>query len=262
MAQTEVAKREALAVSKFDYGADANAGFEGQTSDEMQIPFLALLQALSPQVSGAKKVKGAEAGALFNTVTESLLGSEVLFVPALREHVFVEWKPRKAGGGFVARHERESEVVRAAIEAAKEFGKYTTPAGNDLVETYYLYGMVVSGTDLEPIVVAFSSTKIKVFKKWNTQVHMFTVEVNGKKQRPPRFAHLLKIKTTPQTNAKGTFYNFVIEPANGSIKGSLLEPGDPRLQAAKALGEMVAAGKARAAYETQEVGGSEAEEAF
>lgn len=39
-----------LPVVAHDYGVDAGAGFENQTSEDYAIPFIGVLQALSPQV--------------------------------------------------------------------------------------------------------------------------------------------------------------------------------------------------------------------
>jgi hypothetical protein len=256
MAENEVAKVEKAGVpAVYDYGADAGRGFEDQGQDEISIPFISVLQGLSPQVTGenGKEVEGAKPGKLFNTITEEVLGNEVLFVPASREHIFTEWIPRKQGGGFVGRFDKNDPVVAAAVRQAEEFGKYRTPAGNDLVETYYLFGVICpEGAEPQPVVIAFTSTKIKAYKKWNTTVNMFTVPgPNGGKIRPPRFAHLLKVSSISDKNKKGSFFNLSLKPANGSIRGSILPPDDPRYLAAKALAEMVASGKAKAADDSQ-----------
>jgi len=261
---TEVARKEKAGLpAQYDYSADVGIGYENQTGEELQIPFLAVLQTGSPQVTGEKGVKDARPGLLYNTVTEEILGQSVLFVPATREHVFVEWTPRTKGGGFKGRYKRDDALVVKAIADAKEFGKYHTPAGNDLVETFYLYGTIVRESgEIQPVVIAFSSTKIKVYKQYNTKMNMFTVEgPDGRKQKPPRFAHLMTVGVRPEKNAKGNFFNFTLQPArNNAIKDSLLTPDDPRYQAARALGEMVSAGKARAAEETQRAAADETEE--
>lgn len=248
-----IEKREEKELVLLDYGEDANEGFEGQTQDDLAIPFLALLQDLSPQVTDGT-IPNAKAGLLFNTVTEELLGESVEFIPGLRQRCFVEWVPRKQGGGFVARHEVDSPIVKEAIGASKTFGKYTNPeTGNDLVETIYLYGVLCPPDgDTYPIVIAFTSTKIGVFRKWNTKVNMLTIQVGDRKQRPPRYAHRVRVRSTRQTNrAKQSFYNFVLEPAETDMRSSLLRPDDPRFLAAKKVREMVLSGAARAADETQ-----------
>lgn len=267
MAKTKaVAKRGVTAVAAFDYGDDADAGFENQTGDDLAIPFLGVLQALSPQVADVSDggVQGAKAGFLFNTVTDAIFDGKdgIEIIPALTEHVFVEWVPRTQGGGFVARHLATSEVVKLAKEGAPSFGQYSTsyaqdgtPNGNDLVETFYVYGVLVAESP-EPIVLAFTSTKIAVYKRWNTKLNMFTLKVGDRKIRPPLFAHRVRVTTVKQKNNAGEFHNFALAPAEGDVKSSLLAPDDELFIVARDCGEMVKSGAARASYETQRSEGS------
>lgn len=242
-----------------DFGDYEGQGFEGQTGADIVLPFIGVLQALSPQVTekpGEGGLEGAKVGMLHNTVTDDLYDGEagLEFIPATTEHCFVEWVPRKQGGGFVARHEADSDVVARAKESAEAFNKLKTEAGNDLVETFYVYGVVVVDEQPIPVVIAFTSTKIKVYKKWNTKVNMFTVQkADGSgKVRPPLFAHRVLLTTVREKNAEGEFRNFALAPAEpGGIRDSLLAPDDPRFQAALEVRRMIAEGTARASYETQ-----------
>lgn len=236
-----------------DYGDDAGKGFENQTRADITIPFLSVLQPLSPEVTN---MEDAKPGMLFNTVTEELVDGKtgLVFVPAITNHIFVEWKPRETGGGFIGIHQVDSDVVKAAREASTSFGDYKTPNGNKLQETFYVYG-VLSDEDQQPIgpvVIAFTSTKISVYKRWNTKVNMFTVKTpGGAKVRPPLFAHQVRITSVKEKNNKGEFFNFDLQPAvNGSVAESLLPPGAPLLEAAKELREMVAAGLAKPSHDT------------
>jgi hypothetical protein len=253
----EVAKKTASDVAVYDYGEDAGAGFENQTQADITIPFIAVLQALSPQVKDPSDggVEGAKQGMLHNSVTDELFDGKagVLFVPAYTEHLFTEWVPRDAGGGFVGRHEVDSDIVKAAKSASTEFGKYTTESGNQLAETFYVYGVLCpEGAALEPIVLGFTSTKIKVYRKWNTRLQMFTVPTkDGGKLQPPMFAHLTRLGTVADSNTKGDFFNFTLTPAQGEVKSSLIAPNDERFMAAKDLRDMVRGGQAKAAEETQ-----------
>jgi hypothetical protein len=262
---TAVAKKGASAIAAYDYSGDEGAGFENQTSDDLAIPFLGVLQALSPQVADPSDggIANAKAGMLFNTVTEVIFDGKdgVEIIPALTEHVFVEWVPRNRGGGFVARHELTSDVVKEAKEGSKSFGRYSTDytptgddknpfQGNDLVETFYVYGVLV-GEVLEPIVLAFTSTKISVYKRFNTKLNMYTQKQGDRKIRPPLYAHRIRLTTVKQKNADGEFHNFALASAEGDVKSSLLNPDDERFVAAKGCREMVLSGTARASHETE-----------
>lgn len=255
-----VQKKETSSVIPYDYGEDAGVGYEGQTGQDLLLPFVGVLQALSPQVTKKPEdggIPGAKPGMLYNTVTGELWDGEkgLTFIPSLTEHVFVEWVPRKQGGGFVGIHDPSSEIVaRAKAAAGKSFGRLSTeyrdgkPAGNDLVETFYVYGVLDLPEGPEPAVIAFTSTKIAPYKKWSTRIHKFRRGV-------PLFAHQVHITTTHQRNSEGEFFNVRLQPAvNNSVAESLLPPDSELLKAAKEMGQMVNDGLARAAVETQDSG--------
>lgn len=261
----EVAAKANTDLAAFDYGEDGGAGFENQTSSDYSIPFLGVLQQMSPQVSDPSDggIDGARPGMIFNTVTGELYPAKegLEFVPSLTQHVFVEWVPRDSGGGFVAIHEINSDVVKQAKANSQEFGKLRLANGNDLIETFYVYGVVCKDEEPEGMaVIAFTSTKIKVYKAFSTKINMFTLKSpNGTKQKPPLFAHSLKLTTAKEKNNKGEFHNFSIAPAKGDIISSLLRPDDPRFQAGKDCYDMVVGGMARANYDSQDnAGGGDA----
>jgi hypothetical protein len=258
-----VAKRGTTDIVVSDYAEYDGQGFEDQTQADLAIPFLSILQALSPQLEDVDQggMEGAKAGMIFNTVTEQLYdGKEgLLFLPAKTQHTFVEWVPRDAGGGFVAVHDPASELVKQAKAEADEFGKYKI-GENDLVETFYVYGVTCGPEPDDPTelaVLAFTSTKIKAYKRWNTKLSMFMLKTeNGRKIKPPMFAHLTRLTSVADKNNKGKFFNVSLTPANGTVKDSLLPPSDPRFESAAACKEMVDSGAARAAYETQQAAGT------
>ncbi len=235
--------------SVIDYGQDAGAGYEGQTKDDLSVPFINVLQSNSPEVT---EREGAKPGMLYNTVTEEF-GKDVVFVPACTDHVFVEWTPRVKGGGFVGVHKLDSPVVKAAKAASTKYGKYSTPAGNDLVETFYVYAVTLDAED-QPTgmaVLGFTSTKIGEYKRWNTKISMFMVPgPNGTKQRPPMFAHRVHLSTFKDRNEKGEFFNITLRPAKGDLAQSLLPPGHPAIESARELRKLVNEGFAKAAYST------------
>lgn len=218
--KTELTIRKTQAVATIpDYGEDRGKGISDAKREEMMIPFLTVIQGLSPQLVkpvGQGGIKGAKLGMIYNTVTDEMTPGDVglKFVPAFRENMYVEWKPRDAGGGLVARHAPTSDVViaaKAAWEAdpdpKKVFGKLKTPDGNDLTETWYLYGIVVDD-DLVPtglpVVLSFKSMGIKIYKKIIGR--MFSL-----KGQPPLFANVLSVTTKFEPTKKGDFYNFAID---------------------------------------------------
>lgn len=229
--QTELARKgtTALAVG-YDYGDQAGIGFDNQTSDDMSIPFLGVLQAISPEVAGepGQRIKGATSGMMINTVTKELYDGDagVIVQPCDTSHVYVEWKPRNQGGGFVGQHATDSDIVKKAIAESKEYGKYKTPTGNDLIETFYIAALMHRSADVseqatlgpEPILIAFTSTKIRAYKNIMTRLRTFA-------GRPPLFAHRLRFTTVTEKNNKGVFSNYAIAPlVDGDVAKSLIPP--------------------------------------
>jgi len=240
-------------LAAFNYGEMAQAGYENMTNQDSLIPFIAVLQALSPQVTQgtSEYIDGARTGQLFNTVTKEIIDGQkgILFVPCTTQHVFTEWKPRERGGGFVGQHDPNSALVRDAVAASKKFGKYThqTDEGaNDLVETFYMFGMQMDENlqIVSPVVIAITGTKIKPYKQIITTLRMCKV-------RAPLFANVLRITTAIDKNPKGTFGNFVFKPFKGDVVASLLPPTvdgqpNPLLVAGKKLSDEINAGRMHA----------------
>ncbi len=251
--------------SGYDYGDDTGAGFEGTKGSDLSVPFLAILQSNSPQVVD-KDPAGCESGMLFNTVTREFWSGEgaaaegVAFIPCYKEQVYVEWVPRIDGGGMVGIHDPNGEVVAKAIEAndGKAFGKLHCPdsrsdakdgAMNDLVETFYVYGLFLDKDGVSTIgfgVLSFTSTKIKPYRDWTTA--MYTL-----KGKPPIFANRAVIRTVKQRNDSGTFFNYRIDPFGKTWFESLINPVENAalLSEGRAFCKMVTNGMAKADFASQ-----------
>ena len=246
------------------YEQYAGAGMENMSADDIQIPFLNVVQALSPTCKSVEKGGlGAAIGDIHNSVTNDLWsGSKgVGFVPAITRHAFIEWGKRKEGGGFFAEYSPGDAVVEHAKETCP-FGKLEVTGADgkthDLVETFYLYGNLY---DLEtedllgPVVIPFTATKIKAYKQLTSMLHMFQIKVpdprnpqGGRRISPPLFSHRLRITTVDDQNAKGEYANIKIAPAFGNLKDGLLPVTHELFQAGVALHKMVLSDEAKVAY--------------
>ena len=84
---------------------EAGAGLENFNTEDMQIPFIRILQALSPQLNKQDSlyIKGAEQGDIFNTVSQQVYKADegVIVVPCFFEKKFLEFALRSSGGGFI-----------------------------------------------------------------------------------------------------------------------------------------------------------------
>jgi len=255
------------AIEVFDYGDDAGQGFENQDMSDRKLPIIELLQSNSPEVAESKGKVWA--GMFHNTVTGEFY-EEVFFVPAITDHCWLAFVPRDDGGGFKGRHAKDSKIVADAIARndGRAIGKLPVPQpadpksgkpqpNHELVENFEIYAILYSkeGEILGFAMVPFASTKIKVYKAWNSAIGNFAPTISGKKLNPgqvPIFAHRVKMTSESETKATNTYMIPVLSPAEGGddLKSSLMPKNDPRYVAAKKLHDDVLAGLAKAAYET------------
>ena len=256
------------AIEVFDYGDDAGQGFENQDMSDRKLPIIELLQSNSPEVAESKGKVWA--GMFRNTVTGEFY-EEVLFTPAITDHCWTEWIGRDDGGGFRGRHRKDAKIVVEAVARndGRAIGKLKVPQAPDaktakpqpdheLVESFEIYGILYdakTGEVLGFAMIPFTSTKIKVYRAWNSAIGNFAPTINGKKLAPgqvPIFAHRVKMTSESETKGTNTYQVPVLSPAEGGddLKNSLLPKNDPRYVAAKKLHDDVLAGLAKAAYET------------
>lgn len=259
---------EVVASDLNEYAATAGQGFETHTRDDYAIPFLGVLQSNSPLIETNAT---ARAGMLVNTVTKELFDGKdgIVFVPSYTHHVVVEWKPRDQGAGFVAIHTLDSDLV-IKVKKEQEFGKYKVTKGdeksNDLIETFYVYGIFVAEDgSYQQMVIAFSSTKIRVYKNWMNRARYIMMKLpDGRQINPAIYSYKYRINSVSEKNAKGSFYNFSINFDGGAPDKALLSTRDPIFQDAKKLYEVLAGGATiKTAQETQtEAGPDPVEDPF
>lgn len=224
----------------YDYSGYEGSGFENQNSEDWKIPFLYLLQSNSPAV---EKMENAKAGMLLNTVTNQLFSGKdgIAFVPVSTQHVYVEWRPREAGGGIVLTHQLDSPVV-AEVRAKPRAGKIVLNNGNELIETFYVYGLLVTEDGFEHLVLSFKSTAIKHYRSWMTKARMVMFPAGAKKINPPLFAIRYRLTALSEKNTKGSFYNLVAAFDGKSAYEAALDPKGELFSAAKAFLEAIQEG--------------------
>jgi len=215
-------------------------------SSEMQIPFLRVLQALSPQLNKKKAeyIEGASSGDMFNTVSNQHWDGEegVVLIPCFQTTKYLEFTPREQGGGFRGEIPANDPVLtRTTRNGAKEM----LPTGNELVKSDQHYCLVV-GEDgsFEPVVVDMKSTQLKVSRRWKTQIAMQKIKnpKTGQMITPPVYATMWKLTTTEESNDQGSWSNYQIE------KVGLVDNRDLLLEA-KSFRDSVLAGEVKAAAE-------------
>lgn len=230
-----------------------------RSSADLSIPFLNILQPLSPVVVD-ETVAGAKAGMFYNSVTSELFpgNTGVGFLWCADQKQFVEWAPRETGEGIVAMHEPGAPEVLAAIKAnGGKADKDLRIGENSLVETWYIYGLVCDLNFTEVLgfaVFAAKSTNLGPAKKWLTARSM----VRHPQIRPiPDYFFRTILTTEKDSNESGTWFKLKASPfgGTGSWKDALNLTNKALLDEAKAFRKMVLDGKAKADFSQERPSG-------
>ena len=238
-------KKDTPLATQADFGGFAGAGFEGTGRDDMAIPFLSILQGLSPEVkrSEGAYIEGAQEGMLLNTVTKEVYDTtkeELVVIPCAYQRTLVEWRVREKGGGYVGEH---SAAFEGASQTQRDDrGRDILPNGNQLNDTRSFYVFIIKddGTTA-PAVITMTSTQIKKAKQWLMQQNLLRLTSGGKTYTPPMFASKWRVETAPESNEKGSWFGWKFTHA-----GYLAGPADPLFMDAMAFHKSVTAGETKA----------------
>ena len=207
MAEQKAANKQDLTKA---FEADVGSGFEEVKSSDIQIPFIRIIQALSPQLKKTDPsfIEGASQGDIFNTVTKKLWNGEegILVIPSYFQQKLLEFIPRNQGGGFVGELSPESEDVRKAVRD-QDSGLELLENGNELVRTAQHYVKIVheDGT-LESAIVDMKKTQLKKSRQWNSI--MLMQKHNGASL--PSFANVYRLKSVEDGNDKGSWHSWTV----------------------------------------------------
>ncbi len=213
--ELEVKKTNAIAtidlMSQFAADADINSGFENITAEDIALPYLTILQAMSPQVRGAGKIEGAAEGDLFNTVSRIAYKGPQTIISCAYKKAWVEWTPRDSGGGYV--HEHTTDAILASTKKSEK-GLDMLPNGNIIVTTAYHFLLLVKedGTT-ERAIASFTSTQLKKSRRWLSLMMGLQIKVNGVIKTPPMFAYTYTAKTMEEKNEHGQWMGWDISNA-------------------------------------------------
>jgi hypothetical protein len=253
---------QAQALTTTDYDVDdLGAGFEDTDAADFKLPWLRPLQKGSPEVDEDSKsrMEGAKAGMFLNTATGELVDGKAgfRFIAVHRTHQFVEFVPRAQGGGFVAVYQPNDPLVVAALKkSGKAFGKHPFGDGNELVETFTMFGLYEPrpNEDWRPVVLPFASSAIDAYKTIMTKLDMLRVNVPGRGKVPlPMFASQLLISTEFAENKKGAWHRMKADFAAPDAEKARIPKDHPLYIQAKMFRNLVTSNKAVVDHDTSGV---------
>ncbi len=169
---------------------DAPVGNENVTTNDMAIPRLTLLQAISPEV---REIPEAQAGMLHNSVTKDLYES-VNLINLLFQKEYTIFKKRELGGGLEDNFTSQS-LAQAHLDTL------SSPEDFDIVETdkHFCLLLDAEGKPVSPVILYMSASKLRVSKDWNTEIQL-------KGKNADRFASAWNLSSRSETNRQNQIY--------------------------------------------------------
>jgi len=181
-----------------------HTGFEEMDSNDYVVPFLTIIQKMSPEAD-----QGVKPGSLYNKTTEDAHES-VTFIPCYYQKRHVMWRPRIKGGGYLGQFTSSDPIVINA-EYNSELNCKLTTDGNELIETGYFYGLLINADGVpEPMVIAMKSSELKMARRWLTIAKAEKVKTVAGWKSLPLFGNSYTLSTNLESNSKGSWYNWKI----------------------------------------------------
>ncbi len=236
-----VAKKEVTVASQTalterpDWMGDKSRGSEEVTIQDITIPRLSMVQDLSPQrkKNNAEYIEGCEEGMLFNTVTNELYKTSVIFVPVYFRLEWLVWKHRDSGGGLQGVCATQDEAV--ALVGAHPLAGQMTDKNEPVLEvqdTAQHFGLLLDPNSpaedprATEIVVSMSKSQLKPSRQLNSQVRIAGGD---------RFDRYYRLSAVQVDGARGEYYNWKVEQLGFVAKAVFKQ--------AEALYESVVSGK-------------------
>ena len=193
-------------------GAEAR-GNENVSTDDIVIPRLEVVQALSPAVKDGDPAynPAARPGMLMNSVTRQLYGKDVMVVDVFFTKQYLVWGKRKdaqgkplEGGFFGAFGDEMSAHERVKQESNNP--------NLEIVDTPQHFCLLLNPESHEPeeVMVSMPRTKAKVSRQWNSLIRL---------AQGDRFSRVYKISTVLEKKPQGDYYNFGVAQAGFPSKG-------------------------------------------
>lgn len=179
-AATEETRRDvATAGDNAMFSGRGGAGFdEGVDKNAYALPFLGILQALSPTVQRGTPqfLPEAAPGLLFNTVTKEMFTTVDVTV-LRRTHTYCFWVPREKGGGFKGEEPGEGNQAMEQLFTTgckiDEKKRRITPDGLEMTEHRNFYCLqFLPGAGPQPVVVSMTKSQLKAARAWNSLIRL------------------------------------------------------------------------------------------
>lgn len=248
---------ELATVDLSGYAHELGAGLEGTDAECFSIPFLRVLQALSPQCGRTSAaIAGAQPGMLINTVTNRLYNAEaepVWFVPCAFQRRFLRWPEERNAGlrGVYTKDEvdrmvksGEARLLDRRLRMAEEDG-HVDHESDFLADTRSHFGLAISADGaVEEVLLSLGSTQIKKSRNLLLMLDQQRVPTGNGLKTLPTYACRVKLSTVPESNDEGEWFGVRF----GELQ--VMAPTDPLVALGRAFHSRVVSGQATADFST------------
>ena len=192
-----------------EFSEFAGSGLENVGSDDLLVPRLSILQALSPQLKKTKSefIPGAEEGDIADVGTGEVFEDGVWFLPVHYRKDYLEWAPRDTGKGLVTIHSDPSILDKCS---RNERNQPILPNGNIIVETAQFFGLNLSA-GRRMCFIPMASTQLKKARRWNTLAMGEKLKrSDGSEFTAPLFYRTYQLTSAGESNNDGDWSGWVI----------------------------------------------------
>lgn len=218
----EVVVKEENLPAEFMYD-DIGAGFEGTDSDSYSIPFLQVLQKMSPicDEDSPEYVDGAKSGMLYNTVSGKLYNAKegLNIIPCAFKRNILVWGARGTDDNglkevlSVAEFDAIKKDETKCVSVGQKFyvpnkdGEVDEKAARQYIDTRSHFVLVQDPEDgtWSTAILALSSTQITPSRRLMTALEQKKVVTPQGPRTPPTFANIVKVTTVGKSNARGSW---------------------------------------------------------
>lgn len=207
-----------------DFMDYANMGMETADKDSFAIPFLRVIQKMSPEVdeSDAKYMENAKPGMLLNTVTRELYDGKkgVVILPVVFQRRFIHWGARGSeNAGFQGEHSpTDAEMMSAQgivknVEGSNRLyypladGSIHEKKSDTLDDTRNHYVLMLDESGgVHEMLLSLGSTQIKKSKQLLTMLGSIKVKMGNEMKTPPTWCNRIRVQTVVESNAEGSWH--------------------------------------------------------
>lgn len=192
-----------------DYIGKSGLGFEDIEKEDILLPRIKLLQALSPEVTKDKM----KPGTMINSITQEFYPDEIYFTPLLFKKSRIYFKPREEGGGILC-SSQDAKIPTTEIYAKTcmecRYKDWNTEAKTDKDKqpkctVFYNFPCIVEGIG-QPVALSLCRTKVKIGKLLISLGKYAGGNVD-------MFALRYKLSIVAEESQFGPYFNFKLEGA-------------------------------------------------